>query len=108
MTGPLGESRADVEMGNDEDEETLGSSNSGVRMNPKNPTSKEKQEHEDSGHALCRSWCVACVEGRGWWTHRSGLLEEKERTTPIEAFDYGFLTQEQTRFRLRFVESDVS
>ena len=27
--------------------------------------SREKQEHEDSGHAVYRSWCAACVEDRG-------------------------------------------
>ena len=66
-----------------------------VRMNPKNPTSREKQEHEDSGHAVNRSWCAACVEGRGVGGQpRIELLdeEERERTTPIVAFDYGFLT----------------
>ena len=66
-------------------------------MNPKNPTSREKQEHEDSGHDVYRSWCAACVEGRGaGGQHRLELLEEeeRERTTPIVAFDYGFLTQE--------------
>ena len=65
------------------------------RMNPKNPTSREKQEHEDSGHAVYRSWCAASVEGRGvGGQHRNELLEEeeRERTTPIAAFDYGFLT----------------
>ena len=66
-------------------------------MNPKNPTSREKQEHEDSGHAVYRSWCAACVDGRGvGGQYRIELLEEEERdrTTPIVAFDYGFLTQE--------------
>ena len=49
------------------------------RMNPKNPTSSEKQEREDSGHAVCRSWCAACVEGRGvGGQHRIELLEEEE------------------------------
>ena len=68
-----------------------------VRMNPKDPTSREKQDPEVSGHAVCRSWCAACVEGRGVARqHRIELLEEeeRERTTPIVAFDYGFLTQE--------------
>ena len=68
-----------------------------VRMNPKNPTSREKQEHEDSGHAVYWSWCAACVEGRGvGGQHRMELLEEeeRERTTPTAAFDNGFLTQE--------------
>ena len=40
---PIGESRADVEMGNDEDEEPLEAEISRVRRNPKNPTSREKQ-----------------------------------------------------------------
>ena len=68
-------------------------------MNPKNPTSREKQAHEDSEHAVYRSWCAASVEGRGvGGQHRIELLdeEERERTTPIVAFDYGFLTQDNT------------
>ena len=52
-------------MGNEEDEEPLAAENPRVRMSPKNPTSREKQKHEDSGHAVYRSWCAACVEGRG-------------------------------------------
>ena len=72
---PVGESRADVEMGNEEDEEPLEAEIPRVRMNPKNPTSREKQEHEDSGHAV--SCCAACVEGRGvGGQHRIELLEE--------------------------------
>ena len=94
----LGESRADVEMGNEEDEEPLEAEIPRVRMDPKNPTTREKQEHEDSGHAVYRSWCAACVEGRGvGGQHRIELLEEeaRERTTPIVAFDYGFLTEKR-------------
>ena len=53
-------------------------------MNSKNPTSREKQEHEDSGHAVYRSWCAAEQLGE----------EERGRTISIVAFDYGFLTQE--------------
>ena len=62
---PVGESRVDVEMENEEDEEPSEAEIPTVRMNPKNPTSGEKQEHEDSGHAVYRSWCAACVEGGG-------------------------------------------
>ena len=48
-------------------------------MNPKNPTRREKQEHEDSLHAVHRSWCAACVEGRGvGGQRRIELLEEEE------------------------------
>ena len=94
---PVGESRADVEMGNEEDEEHLEAEIPRVRMNPMNPTNREKQEREDSGHAVYRNLCAACVEGRGvGGQHRIELLEEeeRERTIPIVAFDYGFLTQE--------------
>ena len=38
-----------------EDEEPLEADNPSVRMNPENPTSREKQEHEDSRHAVYRS-----------------------------------------------------
>ena len=105
---PIGESRADVEMGNDEDEDPLEAEIPGARMNPKNPTSREKQEHEDSGHAAYRSWCAACVEGRGVGEqHRIELLDEEERetTTPTVALDCGFKTKKmQTRFRFLFFE----
>ena len=75
---PVGESREDVELGSEEDEEPLEAEIPRVRMNPKNPSSREKQEHEDSGHAVHRSWCAACVEGRGvGGKHRIELLEEK-------------------------------
>ena len=49
-------------MGNEEDEESWEAEIHRVRMNP---ISREKQEHEDSGHVVYRSWCAACVEGRG-------------------------------------------
>ena len=56
-----------------------------------------KFNHEDQGHAMYSNWCAACVEGRGvGGQHRIGLLdeEERERSTPIVAFDYGFMTPE--------------
>ena len=93
----MGEFRADVEMGSEEDEEPLEAEIPRVRMDPKNPNSREKQEHKDSGHAVYRSWCAARCEGRGGGgQHRVELLEEeeRERTTPIVAFGYGFVTQE--------------
>ena len=93
-------------MGNEEDEETSEAEIPRVRMNPKNPTSREKQEFEDSGHAVYTSRCAACVEGRGVeGQNRIDVLEEeeeeRERTTPIVAFDYSFLTQE-TQIRFQF------
>ena len=35
-----------------------------AQVKPKNSTNREKQEHEDSGHAVYKYWCAACVEGR--------------------------------------------
>ena len=75
--GPIGESR--------EDEEPLEAEIPRGRMNPKNPTSKEKQEHEDSGNAVYRSWCAGCVECRGvGGQHRIELLEEEAREDGVK------------------------
>ena len=89
--------REHVEMVNGEVEESLEAEVATPRMNPENPPSRGKQEHEDSGHAVYKSWCAACVEGRGVGGQpRIELLdeEERDRTTPIVACDYGFMTQE--------------
>ena len=37
-------------MGNDDDEELVEAEVPRARMNPKNSTSRKKQEHDDSGH----------------------------------------------------------
>ena len=87
---PFGESRVDVEMGNDEDEEPVAAEIPRVTMNPKNPTNKEKREREDSGHAVYRNWCAACVKGYCvGGQHRIEQLDDKERerTTPILRFN---------------------
>ena len=42
---PSGESRADVEMGNDEDEEPLDAEIARVRMNPQNPTNRDRNKN---------------------------------------------------------------
>ena len=60
-------------MGNDDDEELVEAEVPRARMNPMNSTSREKQKHEDSGHAglllLAESCCAACVQGPwSWWT----------------------------------------
>ena len=91
---PIGESRADVYMGNGEDEELLEAEIPSVRTNPKNPTSTEKQVHEVSGQVVYRNRCAALCR-------RSCVLqiqlldeEERERTISIVAFYHEFLTQE--------------
>ena len=93
---PVGESRADVEMGNEEEEEPLEAEIPRVRRHPKNRAERNKiMRIQDI--LSTRSWCAACVEGRGvGGQHRIELVEEEERekTTLIVAFDYDFLTQE--------------
>ena len=64
-------------------------------MQPKSPANREQKEREDLERAVYRSWCDACVEGRGVrGQDRIEPLEEeeRERTTPIVAFDCGLDT----------------
>ena len=82
-------------MAHEEDEELLEAEIPRVRMIPRNPTSREKREHEDSGHLAYRSWSAACVEGRGVvGVHRIELLEEEERNINSDC-----------SFRLRFLDT---
>ena len=96
VTSSQWESRADVETGNEAEEESL----EGIptfEMIHKNPTSREEQELEDCGHAVYRSWCFACVKDRCVGRRlqvEPFEEEERERTTPMVAFDCGFLTLE--------------
>ena len=82
-------------MGNEENEEPLEVEVPRVRMNHQNPTSREKQEHEDSGHAVHRSWCAACVEGQGVGRqYRTGgsrrkRKDDSDRTFRLRFFDTG-------------------
>ena len=66
---PLEVPREDFEMRCEEEEEPLEAEVPKARFNLNNPTSREKQEHEDSGHAVYRSWCSVCFEGRGVGQH---------------------------------------
>ena len=74
--------REDAEIGSAEDEESSEAEVPRASMNPKNPTSREKQEHHVFGQAVDRSWCAVCRRSCSWWT------------TPIVAFDHGFMGQE--------------
>ena len=65
-----------------------------VLKDPGAPSQKDIDEHEASGHATCRTWCEACVEGRGIGEpHLRG--KGQESTIPILAFDYLFVTPEE-------------
>ena len=95
-TEPIEARREHVEMENDEDEEPMEVEFPRARTNPKNPMSRENQEHEDSGHAVHATWCAALsrvqelvdnIELNCW-------RREREEMSPTVAFDYGFVTQE--------------
>ena len=61
----VGESRADVETGHEEDEEeSLESETPTFETNPKSPMSSAEPEREDCGHAVYRNWCAVCVKVR--------------------------------------------
>ena len=60
-----------------------------LRKRPEQPTAAEVQEHEISGHEPYRSWCRACVAGRGRADAHVGRLEI-EKGVPIIGVDYGY------------------
>ena len=97
----MGESRADVEIGNEEEKEPLESEVPTVETNPKCLMRRGQQEREDCVHAVCRSWCAVFVRGRCVEKHLQVELlkeEKKERTQlPWISFDHVSVTQEKRR-----------
>ena len=83
-------------MGNNENEDPLEAEFPRSRI-LKNPTSREKQEHEDSVRAVYRS-CVLLVSKVEELVDdfEIEVLDEEEReiTTPTVSFDHGFMTQQ--------------
>ena len=58
---------------------------------PREPSEKEKQEHEASGHAVFRSWCVHCVFGKG---RDHPHVEAAPGELPEVGVDYGYMGRE--------------
>ena len=58
-----------------------------------NPIRRVEQEREDCGLVVYRNWCAVCVKGRCVEKHLQveplEEEEERERTTPRVAFDFG-------------------
>ena len=76
-----------------------------LRKRPEQPTVAEVQEHEISGHEPYRSWCRACVAGRG----RAGAHVGRpgvEKGVPIIGVDYGYLWTTRSQARIRQMESE--
>ena len=60
---------------------------------PSDPTLREIEEHVLTGHATFRSWCAACVQGRGRAERHQGEgrkeLEDGSKV-PVVSWDYCF------------------
>ena len=58
------------------------------------PTSQEIEDHVLTGHSSFRSWCAACVQGRGRAERHQGEghkeLEDGSKV-PVVSWDYCFL-----------------
>ena len=65
------------------------------RNSPSDPTSKEIEDHVLTGHASFRSWCAACVQGRGRAERHQGdgrkdcFLGTKNRASEAEVEQRG-------------------
>ena len=57
---------------------------------PEAPTIEEVEEHEAGGHCNYRSWCRACVAGRGRADAHTAA-DSDENALPTVAIDYGYL-----------------
>ena len=57
------------------------------------PTSREIEDHVLTGHASFRSWCAACVQGRGRAERQGEGRKELEdgSKVPVVSWDYCFL-----------------
>ena len=64
------------------------------RNSPSDPTSREIEGHVLTGHARFRSWCAACVQGRGRAERHQGEgrkeLEDGSKV-PVVSWDHCFL-----------------
>ena len=75
------------------------------RNSPSDPTSQEIEDHVLTGHASVRSWCAACVQGRGRAERHQGEgrkeLQDGSKV-PVVSWDYCFLGA-----RNRTIEAEV-
>ena len=77
------------------------------RNSPSDPTSREVVDHVLTGHAIFRSRCAACVQGRGRAERHQGEghkeLEDGSKV-PVVSWDYCFLG---ARNRISEAEGEV-
>ena len=68
-----------------------------VPMGPAQPTAREIAEHEASGHAVHRSWCVHCTRARGNVQSHPRTDRSGEGELPTLHADYFFLGSNEER-----------
>ena len=108
---------ADAEMQDKEAEDLFDEPEEEQRMpkhhaSPTDPTIREVEEHLLTGHAAYRSWCAACVRGRGRAAGHPVKRDDQaeSQTVPVLSWDYCFLsarTREEDRNPERSGESPV-
>ena len=66
-------------------------------MQPPVPSRQEVAEHEATGHAVFRTWCPACVAGRGVGQQHVRVQRKLEQEVPVIALDYAYLSNPGNR-----------
>ena len=62
-----------------------------IRAAPAEASHAEREHHEATGHAVYRSWCSECKQGRGRTLAHHSRSHSDDRV-PVLSWDYGFLS----------------
>ncbi|CAK9026272.1 unnamed protein product [Durusdinium trenchii] len=63
-------------------------------FDPGQPTQKDIDEHEASGHAVYRAWCPQCIEGWGLG-QRHMRQDHEEETVSVVSHDFFYMSPEE-------------
>ena len=72
------------------EEETYEEFSEKIRAAPAEASQAERDHHEATGHAIYRSWCSECKQGRGRTQPHTSRNHADDRV-PVLSWDYGFL-----------------
>ena len=92
-----GEERTEGRMEEPEDAPGEEQRKVNVPLGPSQPTAREIAEHEASGHAVHRSWCVHCMRARGNVQSHPRTVRSGEGEVPTLHADYFFLGSDGER-----------
>ncbi len=68
-----------------------------VKKNPVLPSEKQVEEHYASNHVPYRSWCKACVMGKGVNSAHFRTDKEEEQAVSTVSIDYAFMTHDDVK-----------